>query len=415
MSGGRLLWDFAHVTQNNLTHHKATVLPSGLRHLGICPGWAPPRWCERFPCLVQRFWKIFNIPNGKDGQVPLKKSRSKVTAPKALVPKAIVPRGSQCCWCWHRIARVTDSVTTKDVLVVNLTPLPRYQGSCCVVSAHGLQGVETPGTLNTLLRDMASTWVGLVLCTGLTMMTLWYPQWTVLAPGLSLTHSPAGTTSIQMGSSYLLLPWPSYLSERCTNVISYLAPRVCCRPASPSRHSSEVNRGGGHLEVPSLTTNIRPLLSVPSISPLYLLSRAPSMNNRTFPRKVLLHQSYMFFGAYCFLLSLVNPLFFMESWPTWAPIEQSEPTTSPKQQNWLSPALLAVHLRHPQGIFQLRVWIHRKLGSSSAKFSSKFCLPSGLGRISKNLKRAIFMRLKQVWRTLLTLSLVFASYTVNLS
>ena len=78
--------------------------------------------------------------------------------------------------------------------------------------------------------------------------------------------------------------------------------------------------------------------------PLYLLSRAPSMNNRTFPRKALLNQSYKFFGTYCFLLSLVNPLFFMESWPTWAPIEQSEPTTLPKQQNWLSPALLAVHL-----------------------------------------------------------------------
>ena len=38
--------------------------------------------------------------------------------------------------------------------MVNLTPLPRYQNSCCVVTSHGLQGDETPGTLNTLLRDI---------------------------------------------------------------------------------------------------------------------------------------------------------------------------------------------------------------------------------------------------------------------
>ena len=194
-----------------------------------------------------------------------------------------------------------------------------------------------------------STWVGLVLCTGLTMMMLWYPQWTELAPGLSLTSSLAGTMFIPPGSSYLLSPWPSYLSDRRANVAIYLAPWVCCRPASLSLHSSEANRGGGHLEVPSLTTNITPGLSAPSISPLYLLSRAPRLNNRTFPRKVRLHQSYMFFGAYYFLLSLVNPIFFMKSWPTWAPVEQSEPTTSPEQQHPLGPASLAIHPWHPQG------------------------------------------------------------------
>ena len=52
------------------------------------------------------------------------------------------------------IACVSGSMTSKDELVVNLTPLPRYQGSCCVVTTHGLQGDETPGTLNTLLRDI---------------------------------------------------------------------------------------------------------------------------------------------------------------------------------------------------------------------------------------------------------------------
>ena len=48
-----------------------------------------------------------------------------------------------------RIARVTGAVTNKDVLVINLSPLPRHQGSCCVVTSHGLQGYENPGTLNT--------------------------------------------------------------------------------------------------------------------------------------------------------------------------------------------------------------------------------------------------------------------------
>ena len=53
-----------------------------------------------------------------------------------------------------RIARVTGAVTNKDVLAINLSPLPRYQGSCCVVTSHGLQGCENPGTLNTLLREI---------------------------------------------------------------------------------------------------------------------------------------------------------------------------------------------------------------------------------------------------------------------
>ena len=42
----------------------------------------------------------------------------------------------------------------KGVLVVNLAPLPRYQGPCCVVQSHGLHGGDSPGTLSTLLRDV---------------------------------------------------------------------------------------------------------------------------------------------------------------------------------------------------------------------------------------------------------------------
>ena len=68
--------------------------------------------------------------------------------------KLVVPSAADVDTLISRITLVTGSVTTKDVLVVNLTPLPRYQGSCCVVPAHGLQGDETPGTLNTLLRDI---------------------------------------------------------------------------------------------------------------------------------------------------------------------------------------------------------------------------------------------------------------------
>ena len=66
----------------------------------------------------------------------------------------VVPSAADVDTLISRITRVTGSLTTKDILVVNLTPLPRYQGSCCVVPAHGLQGNETPGTLNTLLRDI---------------------------------------------------------------------------------------------------------------------------------------------------------------------------------------------------------------------------------------------------------------------
>ena len=56
---------------------------------------------DYFPTVLEILGEIrpdLNIPNSKDlnqGQVPLKKppskSRSKVTAPKALVPKTLVP------------------------------------------------------------------------------------------------------------------------------------------------------------------------------------------------------------------------------------------------------------------------------------------------------------------------------------
>ena len=37
-----------------------------------------------------------------------------------------------------RISPMTGSVSTKDVLVINLTPIPRYQSICYVDQSHGL-------------------------------------------------------------------------------------------------------------------------------------------------------------------------------------------------------------------------------------------------------------------------------------
>ena len=54
----------------------------------------------------------------------------------------------------ERITQNTGSVSAKDVLMINLTPMPRYQSICCVEQSHGLQGDDSPGTLNTLLRDV---------------------------------------------------------------------------------------------------------------------------------------------------------------------------------------------------------------------------------------------------------------------
>ena len=100
--------------------------------------------------------------------------------------KLVVPSTASVDNLLKRIARVTGSVTNKDVLAINLSPLPRYQGSCCVATSHGLQGNENPGTLNTLLRDIGVYMgrSGLDLCTGLDMLTLWSLRWTVLAPEL---------------------------------------------------------------------------------------------------------------------------------------------------------------------------------------------------------------------------------------
>ena len=53
----------------------------------------------------------------------------------------------------ERISLITGSVRAEDVLVVNLAPFPRYQGPC-EDQSHGLQGGDSPGSLNTLLRDV---------------------------------------------------------------------------------------------------------------------------------------------------------------------------------------------------------------------------------------------------------------------
>ena len=50
--------------------------------------------------------------------------------------------------------RVTDAMRVPGNRVVNLAPLSRYQNICCGVTSHRLRGEESPGTLNTLLRDI---------------------------------------------------------------------------------------------------------------------------------------------------------------------------------------------------------------------------------------------------------------------
>ena len=68
--------------------------------------------------------------------------------------KLVITSGDSVDKLIDRIASVTGSVTNKDVPVVSLTPLPRYQSICCVEPKHGLQNNENPGTLKTLLRDV---------------------------------------------------------------------------------------------------------------------------------------------------------------------------------------------------------------------------------------------------------------------
>ena len=57
--------------------------------------------------------------------------------------KLVVPSAANVDNLLSKIARVTGSVTSKDVLVVNLSPLPRYQSSCCVVT--GAKGLMPTG------------------------------------------------------------------------------------------------------------------------------------------------------------------------------------------------------------------------------------------------------------------------------
>ena len=68
--------------------------------------------------------------------------------------RLVVPSTAVVDGLLRRIVRVTESITTKGVLVINLSPLPRFQGACCAVTTHGLQAGEDQGTLNSLFRDI---------------------------------------------------------------------------------------------------------------------------------------------------------------------------------------------------------------------------------------------------------------------
>ena len=120
--------------------------------------------------------------------------------------KLVMPSTASVDDLLKRIAHVTGTMTNKDVLAINLSPLPRYQVSCCVATSHGLQGYENPRTLNTLLRDIgvymgrsgplhlpghADIVVSPVDCVGPT----------------AFNRLLARTTFIPMGSSWWLSPW----------------------------------------------------------------------------------------------------------------------------------------------------------------------------------------------------------------
>ena len=122
--------------------------------------------------------------------------------------KLVVPSTASVDNLLKRIARATGSVTNKDVLAINLSPLPRYQGSCCVVTTHGLQGNENSRTLNTLL----------VLCTGLAMLMLWSPRWTVWASELFLDLLLAETMFIPLGSTLALTILSIRKLHQCGNL-----------------------------------------------------------------------------------------------------------------------------------------------------------------------------------------------------
>lgn len=54
----------------------------------------------------------------------------------------------------EKVAVVTESMVCSNNLVINLSPLPRYQTKCCGDTSHGIQKQESPGSLNSLLRDV---------------------------------------------------------------------------------------------------------------------------------------------------------------------------------------------------------------------------------------------------------------------
>ena len=68
--------------------------------------------------------------------------------------KLIVPSDNSVDALINRIVGVTNSMTTKGVLVVNLAPMPRHQQDCCADQSHGLESGGNPGSLNSLLRDI---------------------------------------------------------------------------------------------------------------------------------------------------------------------------------------------------------------------------------------------------------------------
>ena len=68
--------------------------------------------------------------------------------------KVCIPNPGSIDILFDKISRVIDCTNGSRNLVINLSPLPRYQNLCCADHSHGLQGGDSPGSLNTMLRNV---------------------------------------------------------------------------------------------------------------------------------------------------------------------------------------------------------------------------------------------------------------------
>ena len=201
-------------------------------------------------------------------------------------------------------------MTTKGELLINLTPLPRYQSICCVDPSHGLQGNDSQGTLNTLLRD-GGVYMGSHsplsrpdhLDVAISPLDAVGPPG-FLYPQTSMDNVHPTREFLASLTCAILLIWKKSRSTDFPGVRGLLP------PDSPSRTSLEWRWKESGLAEWSLTTAITPRLSAPSVSP-----HPPQLG---LPAWIIchFHGKIYYTNVICFsgLLQLPDP--FMQSWPT---------------------------------------------------------------------------------------------------